>query len=159
MSPRYFDTTLVAERSSSDVKSDVSIPPVTSFRLTDTAGADRPGSVIAKFTILLKRKPMLGHDELVGYHKTNHSPPVMSLTVVEDTVRCCVQRHASPVELSRLPSIKYDGLTQLWFDDADALARCFGDAEYMAKLRPEEEKFLDLHGCDFIVSAATAVAD
>ena len=45
-----------------------------------------------------------------------------------------------------------------WFDDVDALARCFGDAEYMAKLRPDKEKFLDLHGCDFIVSAATAVA-
>jgi EthD domain len=113
---------------------------------------------VAKFTILLKRKPMLSHDEFVEYHKMNHAQLFMSITVVEDTVRRYVQQHALPVELPGLPLVKYDGVTELWFHDVDALALCFGDAEYMAKLRPDKEKFLDLHGCDFIVSAATAVA-
>lgn len=64
-----------------------------------------------------------------------------------------------PVELPGLPPVKYDGITELWFDDVDALARCFGDAEYMAIIRPDEEKFLDLHACDFIVSTETVIAD
>jgi hypothetical protein len=113
---------------------------------------------VAKFTILLKRKPMLSHDEFVEYHKMNHSQLFMSITVVEDTVRRYVQQHALPVQLPGLPSVKYDGVTELWFHDVDALALCFGDAEYMAKLRPDEENFLDLSGCDFIVSAETVIA-
>jgi hypothetical protein len=113
---------------------------------------------MAEFTILLKRKPMLSHDEFVEYHKTNHAPLFMPITVVEDTVRRYVQQHALPVQLPGLPSVKYDGVTELWFHDVDALALCFGDAEYMAKLRPDEENFLDLSGCDFIVSAETVIA-
>jgi hypothetical protein len=101
---------------------------------------------------------MLSYDEFVECHNTNHAPLFVSITVVKDTARRCVQQRALPVELPGLPSVKYDGVTELWFDDVDALARCFGDAEYMAKLRPDEEKFLDVHGCDFIDSAATPVA-
>lgn len=81
----------------------------------------------------------------------------MSIEVVKETVRRYVQQHAMPVELPGLPPIKYDGITELWFDDVNSLGRCFSDAEYMAKIRPDEEKFLDLHGCDFIVSSETVV--
>jgi hypothetical protein len=68
---------------------------------------------VAKFTILLKRKPMLSHDEFVEYHKMNHAQLFMSITVVEDTVRRYVQQHALPVELPVLPLVKYDGVTEL----------------------------------------------
>ncbi len=113
---------------------------------------------MVKFTILLKRNPSLGHDEFVDYHRTQHAPLFMSVAVVKATVRRYVQQHAMPVELPGLPPVKYDGITELWFDDVDALARCFSDAEYMAKVRPDEAKFLDLHACDFIISTETLIA-
>ncbi len=112
---------------------------------------------MVKFTILLKRKPTLTHDEFVAYHRAMHAPLFMSIPVVRETVRRYVQQHAMPVELPGLPPVRYDGITELWFDDVDALARCFSDAEYMAKVRPDEGAFLDLHGCDFIVSEETVV--
>lgn len=113
---------------------------------------------MVKFTILLKRAPSLSHAAFVEYHKMRHAPLFMSVAVVRDTVRRYVQQHALPVELPGLPPVKYDGNTELWFDDVDSLARCFGDDEYMARIRPDEQKFLDLHGCDFIVSAETVIA-
>ena len=111
-----------------------------------------------KFTILLKRKPTLTHAEFVEHHKTVHAGLFMSVGVVKATVRRYVQQHALPVDLPGMPPVKYDGITELWFDDVDALGRCFSDPEYLARVRPDEESFLDLHGCDFIVSAETIVA-
>ena len=81
----------------------------------------------------------------------------MSVAVVNQTVRRYIQQHAIPVELPGMPPVKYDGITELWFDDVDSLARCFSDAEYLRLIRPDEESFLDLHACDFIVSTENVV--
>ena len=67
-------------------------------------------------------------------------------------MRCYVQQHALPVDLPGLPPLKYDGITELWFDDAEAMGRLFSDAEYLRIVRPDEASFIDLKGCDFIVS-------
>ena len=56
-----------------------------------------------------------------------------------------------------LPPAKYDGITELWFDDASDIAALFNDPDYLAQIRPDEERFLDLHGCDFIVSQENIV--
>jgi len=105
-----------------------------------------------KFTILLKRKPALTQAQFVDHHKNVHAPLFTSIPVVKDTVRRYVQEHAIDVALPGMPPVKYDGITELWFDDVEALARCFSDPEYLARVRPDEEAFLDLHACDFVVS-------
>ena len=112
-----------------------------------------------KFTILSKRKPSLSHEEFVEHHKFVHADLFMSVPAVKETVRRYVQQHAIPVELPGMPPVKYDGITELWFDDVAALARCFSDPEYLAVVRPDEASFLDLHGCDFIVSNEHAVLE
>ena len=112
---------------------------------------------MVKFTILLARKSTLTHAEFVAHHKTVHAALFMSVAVVKQTVRRYVQHHAISVELPGMPPGKYDGITELWFDDIDALARCFSDAEYMSRIRPDEESFLDLHSCDFVVSTENVV--
>ena len=112
-----------------------------------------------KFTILLTRKPSLTHAEFVEHHRNVHASLFMSVPVVQETVRRYVQQHAIPAELPGMPPVKYDGITELWFDDVDALGRCFSDPEYLARIRPDEESFLDLHACDFIVSTETVVSD
>lgn len=81
----------------------------------------------------------------------------MSVPAVKETVRRYVQQHRINVELPGMPPTKYDGITELWFDDVQALARCFSDSEYMKRIRPDEQTFLDLHACDFIVSTENTV--
>ena len=110
-----------------------------------------------KFTILLKRRPSLTHDEFVEHHKSVHAKLFMSVAVVKQTVRRYVQQHGMDIDLPEMPKTKFDGMTELWFDDVASLGRCFSDPEYMARVRPDEESFLDLHGCDFIVSAENVV--
>ena len=112
---------------------------------------------MVKFTILLRRKPGMSHEAFVQHHRAVHAPLFMSVAAVQQQVRRYVQQHALPVELPGLPPAKYDGITELWFDDVTAIGAVFGDAEYLRRIRPDEESFLDLHGCDFIVSEETPV--
>lgn len=110
-----------------------------------------------KFTILLKRKPSLTQEQFVDHHCTVHATLFMSVPVVKETVRRYIQQHALPVELPGMPPVKYDGITELWFDDVEAIGRLFSDPEYLRVVRPDEASFLDLGGCDFVVSKEHAV--
>lgn len=111
-----------------------------------------------KFTILLKRKSALTHEQFVDHHKNVHGALFMSIKVVQETVRRYTQQHTMmDVDLPGMPPPKYDGMTELWFDDVASLAKCFSDDEYLAKIRPDEESFLDLHGCDFLVTTENFV--
>ena len=112
---------------------------------------------MVKFTILLKRKPSLTQQQFVDHHRDVHAALFMSVPVVKETVRRYIQQHALPVELPGLPPAKYDGVTELWFDDVEGIGRLFSDAEYLRVVRPDEASFLDLSGCDFIVSNEHAV--
>ena len=105
-----------------------------------------------KFSILLKRKPSFTQEQFVDYHRNSHAALFMSVPVVKDTVRRYVQQHALPIELPGMPPPKYDGITELWFDDVEAIRKLFSDDEYMKVIRPDEASFIDLEHCDFIVS-------
>jgi len=111
-----------------------------------------------KFTILLKRNPALTHAQFVHHHKTVHAALFTSIAAVTATVRRYVQQHALEVALPGMPAVKYDGITELWFDDVEGLARCFSDPEYLRLVRPDEASFLDLHACDFVVSSENPVS-
>ncbi len=112
---------------------------------------------MTKFTILLKRTPGMTQEEFVSYHREKHAPLFCSLPAVKQHVRRYVQQHTLAVEMPGLPPAKYDGITELWFDEADSIGAVFTDPDYLAKIRPDEERFLDLHGCDFIVSQENPV--
>ena len=110
-----------------------------------------------KFTILLCKKQDMSRDEFVQYHKTNHAPLFMSLPETQQYVRKYVQGHTLPVELPGLPPPEYDGTTELWFDSADDIAKVSTAPRYMEPIRPDEEKFLDLHGYGFLVCTENQV--
>ena len=112
---------------------------------------------MTKFTILLKRKPSLSPEEFVAYHREKHAPLFRSLPVVQRLVRRYVQQHLLPVQIPGLPPAKYDGVTELWFDDVEGIGALFNDPAYLAQIRPDEEKFLDLAGCDFLISQENSV--
>ena len=110
-----------------------------------------------KFTILLRRRQDMSHEEFVAYHKNKHAPLFSSLPEVKQNVRKYVQCHNIPFTMPGLPPIIYDGITELWFDDADKIGDVFGAKSYMELIRPDEEMFLDLHGCSFLITTENQV--
>ena len=136
----------------------VGIEPFTEARRRRRARELQEEVALVKFTILLRRNAAMTHDAFVAHHRGSHAALFMSVAAVQAHVRRYVQQHALPVDLPGLPPNKYDGITELWFDDVEGIAKVFGDPEYLARIRPDEQRFLDLHGCDFVVSRETEVA-
>ena len=104
-----------------------------------------------KMTILLRRKLEMTREEFISYHRKNHAPLFSSLPEVKQYVRRYVQCHATGATLPGLPDNHIDGSTELWFDDLQSLAGVFTSENYMRTIRPDEEKFLNLHACEFLV--------
>ena len=105
-----------------------------------------------KFSILLRRRPGMTHEEFVAYHREQHAPLFMSMPVVKENVRRDVQQHTVDVTLPGLPPTTIDGVTELWFDDVESIAAVFTAESYLATVRPDEAKFLDLELCEFLVT-------
>ncbi len=110
-----------------------------------------------KFTILLRRNPPLSHDAFVAYHRERHAPLFRDLPEVRQHVRRYVQCHTIAASLPGLPPSSFDGITELWFDDAAGLAAVFTAPDYMRSIRPDEAKFLDPERCEFVLSQETPV--
>lgn len=110
-----------------------------------------------KVTFLLVRNPALTHDQFVAHHRNSHADLFMSVPIVKATVRGYIQQHALQLSLPGLPEMKYGGVTELWFDDVESFGRCFSDPEYVTRVRPDEEKFLDLMACGLIISTENRV--
>ena len=112
---------------------------------------------MVKFTILLRKRADLSHEEFVQYHKTQHAPLFTSLPEVQQYVRRYVQGHTQTVDLPGLPAPAYDGTTELWFDAPEDIAKVFTATSYLRLIRPDEAKFLDLQNCGFLVLAENPV--
>lgn len=112
-----------------------------------------------KFTILLRKRADLSHEEFVQYHKTQHAPLFTALPEVRQYVRRYVQGHTQPLNLPGLPPPAYDGTTELWFDSAADIGKVFESPRYLAVIRPDEAKFLDLAGCGFLPLAENQVLE
>ena len=106
---------------------------------------------VIKMTILLRRKPGMSHQDFVAYHRDNHGPLFSSLEEVQTNVRRYVQCHPVKDKLEGIPDFGIDGSTELWFDDLAGLAGVFASPHYLAVVRPDEEKFLDLAACEILV--------
>ena len=110
-----------------------------------------------KFTILLRRKPSMTHDEFVTYHRERHAPLFCALPAVRQHVRRYVLCHTVPASVPGLPPVTFDGITELWFDDVAGLEAVFTSESYMEEIRPDEAQFLDLHTCEFVLSTESVL--
>ena len=109
---------------------------------------------MVKLTILLRRAEAMSHEAFVAYHRKRHAPLFCALPEVRRHVRRYVQCHTVAEAVCGLPP-SGDGITELWFDDVAGLEAMFGSAGYMATIRPDEARFLDLHGCAFVLGRET----
>jgi len=91
-----------------------------------------------KFSILLRRRPGTTHQDFVDYHRNHHAPLFMSLPVVKQHVRRYVQQHTITATMPVLPPTTIDGITELWFDDVEAIAAVFTAESYLETIRPDE---------------------
>jgi uncharacterized protein (TIGR02118 family) len=104
-----------------------------------------------KLIFCLRRRPDVSEQEFHRYWRDEHGPLVARHAPVLG-IRRYVQLHTVPGALnqalaaSRHTPEAYDGVAELWFDDAEALATSAGSAAGMAaaaELARDEQRFID----------------
>lgn len=101
--------------------------------------------------VAAKRRSDLTHEEFIRYWIHEHAPLVMSVQGFQQYLRRYVIYPLidgiadGDFVLGQFPG--YDGIGELRFDDTESMKKAFSDPEYLAIIRPDEDKFLDRGAC------------
>jgi uncharacterized protein (TIGR02118 family) len=101
---------------------------------------------MVKLVYCIRRKQGLSRDEFARYWAEIHGPIGARIP----GLRKLVQSHAIPVSGDDRPS-DFDGMAELWFDDASALAQARQSLEWQLSTA-DEAHFVDPAGCASFVS-------
>jgi uncharacterized protein (TIGR02118 family) len=109
---------------------------------------------MVKVSVLLKRRPGMSAAEFHRYWKDVHGPLLLGTPELMHHVRRYVQCHSIAESFSGTPGAAspFDGIAELWGDSVDDVRRGLAEPRYLERIRPDEEKFLDLPNCVFMVT-------
>lgn len=104
-----------------------------------------------KFVVFVKRRPGMTREEFVDYHRNSHAKTFMADPTMRRLCRKYVQSHPVPPGIEGIPESSFDGIAEVWFDSLDDLREAFSSATYLANIRTDEVKFMDLdHSVDLV---------
>jgi uncharacterized protein (TIGR02118 family) len=109
---------------------------------------------MVKFVGCLRRKPGMSVEEFHHYWKDIHGPLVKSVPEFFRYIRKYVQGHTLNDPVPGFPATTappFDGIAELWFDTVADIGKAFSEPRYLAVIRPDEQKFLDLPHCSIFV--------
>src|SRR5258706_171231 len=96
--------------------------------------------------VQVRRAPHLSREEFLAYWRDRHAPLVTSVPEFMRHVARYAQYH--PVEGANEAffgaASDFDGIAILWFNSLDDASAAFSEPEYLARIKPDEESFVDL---------------
>ena len=113
---------------------------------------------MVKFIICARRKAGLTRSEFNTYWLNNHGPLVRSVPEFMRHVRKYVQCHLVAATSPFGGEAPYDGVAELWFDNAEDIARAFNEPRYLEIIRPDELKFVDISNCISVIAEEVPMA-
>ena len=113
--------------------------------------------------VCVRRKPGLTREEFTRYWHERHASLVLSTPEFMQYVRKYVQYHFAEGEATAGSLFgdlsDYDGVGEIWFDSREAMNAALSEPRYLAVMRPDEEKFIDLAGCLSFVASEHVMYD
>ncbi|EJD46905.1 hypothetical protein AURDEDRAFT_163966 [Auricularia subglabra TFB-10046 SS5] len=103
---------------------------------------------LVKLTIFLTRKEGMSKEEFDKYWSKEHAQLFLSTAVARELLVKYVQVYHSDEQLSQalapmVPVVHWDGAAVFYAKGLEDFAKLFTDPEYLAKVVPDEEKFLE----------------
>lgn len=101
--------------------------------------------------VCIKRKPELTHEEFDRHWKDVHGPLIAGCKAFARHLRRYSQYHL-PRSGEGAANLfggtgGFDGVAVLEFDTAEAMEAAFSEPDYLAKVQPDEQLFVDLENC------------
>jgi len=97
-------------------------------------------------------KAGLGDEEFHRYWREKHAPLVKRISQLKG----CIQSHRIPYETN---NSTYDGDSEIWLDDLDALAAVQKNPEFLGGAFKDEANFIDRDASDFLVARDHVIID
>ncbi len=110
------------------------------------------GAPKVKLSVVIKRREGMTFEEFDHYWNHIHGAIVTGVPEFTRHVRRYVQSHwvagyTGAGDASKLTSqwqrAPFDGIAELWFDSIAAMVTAFNEPQFMAKIAPDDEKFVD----------------
>lgn len=110
------------------------------------------GAPKVKLSVVIKRRAGMSFEEFDHYWNHIHGAIVTGVPEFTRHVRRYVQSHWLPGysgagDTSKLGSqwrrAPFDGIAELWFDSIADMVTAFNEPQFMAKIAPDDEKFVD----------------
>jgi hypothetical protein len=112
-----------------------------------------------KLDILIVRRPDMTHQQFFDYWTGRHGAFFASQPIVKKTVRRYVQTRTTADAPAGLSVAPFDGIAQIWFDDADGFLEYLNSSNYQDIIRPDEERFTDPRKVQFLFSEETPIIE
>ena len=115
--------------------------------------------------VCIKRKKGMSREDFTRYWRDNHGPLVRSCASFTRYLTGYSQYHLSAEGDSGGGDAgaefgiagTYDGIARLEFRSAEDMERAFSDPGYLANVRPDEPRFIDIAGCMSFVTEENRV--
>ncbi|CAM3974634.1 conserved hypothetical protein [Pedobacter westerhofensis] len=108
-----------------------------------------------KLAILLTRRKGMSHQEFLDYRRDIHAPLLLSIPETKQFVRKFIV--SVPVPAAGYPNPAYDAMIEAWFDSLEDLNSFFLSDNFLNKVDPDHDNFLDIPAALRLVTEETVV--
>ena len=105
---------------------------------------------MVKMMITIKRREGMSHDQFVRYQRDIHLRLLMSIPEAHRYLRRFVVSYPIPAVNYSGPS--YDSVVEAWFDSMEDMNAFYFSENFLRKVSPDHEKFMDLSSYGRLVS-------
>jgi uncharacterized protein (TIGR02118 family) len=110
--------------------------------------------------VCIKRKAGMSREDFSRYWRDNHGPLVASCASFTRYIAGYSQYHLTGEDGEAAEfgvAGVYDGIARLEFRSAEDMEAAFADPDYLANVRPDEPRFIDIDGCMSFVTEENRV--
>lgn len=100
--------------------------------------------------ITIKRRQGMTHDQFVHYQREVHRPLLMSIPETNRYIRRFVVSYPVPAPDYSGPS--YDSVVEAWFDTMEDMNALFFSENFLTRVDPDHENFMDLSAYGRVVA-------
>jgi uncharacterized protein (TIGR02118 family) len=110
---------------------------------------------MVKLAILLTRRKGMSHQEFLDYRRDIHAPLLLSIPETKQYVRKFIV--SAPVLAPGGPAPAYDAMVEAWFDNVEDMDSFFKSDNFINRVDPDHENFLDVPAAVRLVTEETVV--
>ena len=110
-----------------------------------------------KMIITIKRREGMSHEEFVRYQREIHRPLLMSIPESRRYIRRFIVSY--PVPAPKYSGPDYDSVVEAWFDSMEDMNALYFSENFLSKVDPDHENFMDLSSYGRIVAEEEAVIE